>query len=66
MKISFNFWHDKAKKIKAISLQTKASLPMSDQSKVIKKAKEKARKEKNKKDTKENEIDKKDKTIALT
>ncbi len=44
--MSLNARDDQAEKTKATSSQTKASPLMSDQSKVIKKAKEKAMKEK--------------------
>ncbi len=46
LKMSLNTCDDQAEKTKAILLQTKASPPVSDQSEVTKKAKEKARKEK--------------------
>ncbi len=45
LKMSLNALHDQAKKTKTILSQAKASSLISDQSEVIKKAKEKAKKE---------------------
>ncbi len=64
-KISLNTCDDQAKKTKATPPQIKASPSVSDQSKVIIKAKEKVRKEKKRRKHQKSKIDKKDKTIAL-